>query len=153
MTTPFLPDFRRFPVEDPFYLERDLINAFTKTSIAVNNRTLGTYDLIEVPTGIKYFPESTNQNKRDIFRKVFSIGSIAAGATSITPHEIPNLTFISILYGVATLAGPAWYPLPYASNGANASVELKVDTTNISIANGSAAPNIVSAIVVMEYFR
>lgn len=153
MSSPFLPEFNRFPVEEPFYLERDLVNAFTKTSIAVNQKTIGTYDLIEVPTGNQFFPSSANENKRNIFRKVFSIGAINAGATSTTPHEISNLSFVTNLYGIGTTASPSWLPFPYASVTANANIELKVDGTNITIINGAAGVNLVSAIVVMEYFR
>lgn len=153
MSTPFLPEFRRFLVEDPFYLQRDLINAFTKTSIAVNNRSIGTYDLIEVQTGNKYFPSAANGVRRDIYRTVYSIGTVAAGATSTTAHGISNLTFVSNCYGVATTAVPDWRQMPYASVTANANIELRVDATNITIINGAAAPNITSAIVILEYFR
>jgi hypothetical protein len=153
MSTPFLPEFRRFLVQEPFYLERDLISAFTKTSLAVNQREIGTYDTIEVPTGKQYFPAAANQNKRDIFRKVFSIGSVNAGATSNTAHSISNLSLVSHLYGVAATASSDFRPLPYASVTANANIELRVDATNITIINGASSPNISSATVVIEYYR
>lgn len=146
-TSTYFPDnFDEFRVK---FLElwRDLSNT-------VNSREVGYYDLIEFLTGEKWFTTGDPQVKRLTFRKVFEIGAIATGATSTTAHGITGITAFTHIYGTCITDVVDFRPLPYASATAvNTQFELKVDSTNITIISGAAAPNITSAIVILSYLK
>lgn len=146
-TSVFFPDnFDEFRVKF-LALYRDISNN-------VNIRQLGVFDLEEFLTGEKWFTSGDPQKKRQTFRTVYSIGAIAAGATLNTVHGLTGVTAFTHIYGTAITAVPDNRPIPYASATAvNQQIEIKVDGTNITIINGAGAPNITSAIVVLEYLK
>ena len=127
----------------------------------INLREIAIYDLTETVIGEQWFNTNNptvaqNSVKRIAYRQVYNIaGPIAAGATKTVAHGITGaspLTFTHV-YGMATTATDQ-RPMPYASATlVTNQIEIKVDNTNITIINGSTAPSISSAIVVLEYLK
>lgn len=146
-TSVFLPEqFDEFRVK--------LLALYRDIASNVNIRQLGVYDIQEFLTGEQWFTSGNPQVKRQTYRTVYSIGAIAAGATSTTAHGITGITAFTHIYGTAVTAIVDYRPIPYASvTAVNQQIELKVDATNITIINGAGAPNITSCIVVLEYLK
>lgn len=146
-TSTFFPeDFEEFRVK---FLEvyRDLANN-------LNTKEIGIYDLQEFLTGQQWFTTGNPQKKRQTFRRVYSIGAIAAGATLNTAHGLTGITAFTAIYGTAVTDAVDYRPLPYVSTVAlNQQVSLTVDATNIIIVNGAGAANITSALVVLEFLK
>lgn len=154
--TPYLPNSRTFETADEDELERDLTKMYTDVSMAINLRGISIFDTTAILTGETWFnnkPLSGNtQFKRQTFRKVFSIGAVAAGATLTTAHGITNLIQMSRIYGTVTTDAPDFRPVPYASATAvNQQIELKVNTTNFILINGAGAPNITIGVIILEW--
>ena len=149
----FLPTTINYP-KDPAELINRLNKVYEDTATRLNIKQIGVFDLVEFLTGEQWFVSGNPQTKRQTFRIVFSIGAIAAGATSTTAHGLTGITAFTHIYGTAVTAAPDFRPIPYASATAvNTQIEIKIDNTNITIINGAAAPNITSAIVVLEYLK
>jgi hypothetical protein len=150
-SAPYLPTSIYFP-QDFEQMRIKLLSTYTNIAINVNARQLGIYDLTQNVTGQQWFVVGDPQSARQTFRKVFSIGSIAAGVTSTTAHGLTNLTAFTSISGTAVTASSDYRPIPYASATAvNQQIEIKVDATNITIINGAASPVLSSSIVVLEY--
>ena len=141
---------------DTFLQQITKINA--DISRAVNIREIALFDLAEIPIGQQWFNTANVQVKRDAFRKVFSIGTIAPGATFTMAHGISGfstLTFTHI-YGTAITAAASFnqIPLPYVNiSNISACVQIDADTTNFRIVNGATASTINSAAIVIEYLK
>lgn len=119
---------------------------------AINIRQIGIFEQNQSVTGQQFFNVTNQQQPRLSFRKVFPIGAIAAGATSTTAHGLTGVTSYTHIYGTAITGVPDNRPLPYSSATlVTDQVSLTVTATNIVIVNGATAPNITSAIVVLEY--
>lgn len=146
----FLVNERSFP-QDPVELEPVLSKMYLEMAYAVNARTIGTFNTFQVTTGELWLGTPQNQRTRQSFREVYPIGPITAGATLTVPHGLVGLTAFTDIYGTCITDVPDYRPLPYASVGAASNIELKCDSINIIISVGAASPNIVSAIVVLEY--
>ena len=140
------------PKSDRF--KSKLEEVYRDVAIRVNERQIGVFDFVEANTGQKFFGEAGEpRRKRESLRKVFQIdGPIAAGATATEPHGITNVDFYTHIYGTIETNVPDHRPLPY-SDSSNEEVSLRVDGTNIIIENGSAAPQIDSVLVVLEYIK
>lgn len=142
----FPDDFEEFRVK---FLEfyRDIANV-------VNVHQIGIFDLEEFLAGEQWFSTTSTQVKRQTFRKTFNLGAIAAGATLTTAHGIGTFTAFTHIYGTCITDVVDYRPIPYSSvTAVNQQIEIKVTATNIVIMNGAAAPNITSAIVVLEYLK
>lgn len=149
---PFLPINQTWS-EQPDQFLIQITNRDRDIARYINIRDIAIYDTTEIPTGQQWFNSNNAQLKRDGFRKVFSIGAINTGATSTTAHGVTGITLFTHIYGTAITASDN-RPIPYSSvTAVNQQIELKVDGTNITIINGAAAPNITSAIVVLEYLK
>jgi len=150
---PYLQTSFYFPDDfDEFRVK--FLSIYQQIANSVNVRQIGIFDLNEFLTGEQWFTAGNPQIKRQTFRKVFNIGAIAAGATSTTAHGISGVTSFTHIYGTSVTAAPDYRPIPYASATAvNQQIELKVSSSNITIINGAAAPNITSALVVLEYLK
>ena len=149
--SPFLATSQVFP-EDLSQLLIVLTQVYIDQANSINIRQIGTYDQTQSVTGQLFFNLSNAQQPRLSFRTVYPIGSIAAGATSTTAHGLSGVTSYTHIYGTAVTAAPDNRPIPYSSTAAvNQQISLTVTATNIVIVNGAAAPNITSAIVVLEY--
>lgn len=151
--TAFLPTSEVFPEDDSQFLIK-LTNLYTDIANAVNLREIAQYDLAEFITGEQWFTSGNAQVKRSTFRRVYSIGAIATGATSTTAHGLTGFTAFTHIYGTCITDVVDYRPLPYVSATAvNAQISLTITGTNIVIVSGAAAPNITSAIVVLEFLK
>ena len=149
----FLPTTINLPKDEKEMFIR-LNKMYEDIATRLNVKQIGIFDLIETLTGEQWFTVGNPQVKRQTFRTAFQIGAIVAGATSTTAHNLTQITAFTHIYGTAVTAVVDYRPIPYASATAvNQQIELKVDATNITIINGAAAPNISSAIVVLEYLK
>jgi hypothetical protein len=150
---PFLQTSVFFPEEfEPFRVK--FLQLYRDISNIVNVRQIGIFDLQEFLTGEQWFTSGDPQKKRQTYRKTFSIGAIATGATSTTAHGITGITAFTHIYGTCVTDVVDYRPIPYASvTAVNQQIEIRVDATNITIINGAASPNITSALVVLEYLK
>jgi hypothetical protein len=148
----FLPTTIQYPKDPQELLER-LNKAYEDTATRLNIKQIGIFDLQETLTGEQWPVIGNPQQKRQTFRIIFSIGAIAAGATSTTAHGITGITSFTHIYGTAVTASD-FRPIPYSSvTAVNQQIELKVDTTNITIINGAAAPAVTSAFIILEFLK
>jgi len=147
----FLPTTIQYPKDQNELLNR-LNKAYEDTASRLNAKQIGIFDLVEFLTGEQWPVVGDPQKKRQTFRKVYFIGAIGAGATVLTAHGLTQVTAYTHIYGTAITSVPDNRPIPYASATlVTNQIEIKVDATNITIINGATAPNITSAIVVLEY--
>jgi len=165
MTTPFVPVYRQFPTSDPHNLEKQLVNFHTQTNTAVNNRTIGEFQLHVdgdsqmLPNGERWFPtaaqSTTPQRLRDGFRLTVQVSD---ATTLIVNHNIPLINQQTRLYG-DFFDGTQWWPLPYVdllsvTNQINVRVTPTVGATSgqIIVTKGAGAPPAITlGIVVLEY--
>lgn len=151
--SPYLQTSVWFPEEfEQFRIK--FLELYRDISTNVNVRQIGTFDLQEFLTGEQWFTSGNPQRKRQTYRRVFEIGAIAAGATSTTAHGLSGVTAFTHIYGTAITATPDNRPIPYSSvTAVNQQIEIRTTATNLVILNGAAAPNITSAIVVLEFLK
>jgi hypothetical protein len=149
----FLPTTIQYPSEPKELLNR-LNKAYEDTATRLNTKEIGIFDFQELINGQQFFTSGNPQIFRSVFRKVFSIGPIATGATSMTAHGITQETAFTHIYGTCITDVIDYRPIPYASTTLITNqIEINIDATNINIINGAIAPNITSAIVVLEYLK
>ena len=150
---PYLPTSRNFPAQNPVQLEPELVKSYIDIALAVNVRTIGIFENIQIVTGERWFSRDPTNSlvKRQSYRKTFTFGVIAPGGTLLIPHGITGVTSYTKIYGTIVTAVD-FRPLPYVSPFAvNQQVGVLVDGTNINIFNGAGALATVSGIVVLEY--
>ncbi len=116
-----------------------------------NAKEIGTYDLVEIPNGQLFFGANPQQ-KRGVYRKCFQFGAILTGAALNIPHGITGNPVFTRIYGTCVTAVDQ-RPLPFVSRVLNDMIQLQVVGANIAIGSGIICPNIVSGIVVLEFFR
>lgn len=153
MSAPILPTYREFPVGDDHNLQKQLVNSYNQTSVAVNQRTIGTFQLHNVgsndsiPDGERWFPESGQQRLRDGNRLTVQVSD----STLTVIHNIPLINQVTRLYG-AFFDGTFWQTLPYVDVAASANqISIEVSSTQIIVTKGVGAPSISSGIVVLEF--
>jgi hypothetical protein len=152
-TGPFLPTYRDFPTDDPGNLQRQLAIFHNQTNIAVNNRTIGSFQLHQtnvndsIANGERWFPSTGEQRLRDGFRVVVQVSDAALTVN----HNITMINQMTRLYG-AFFDGTSWQTLPYVDVVAAANqIKISVSSTQIVVTKGGGAPAINSGIVVLEY--
>lgn len=119
----------------------------------INRKETASYDLIEQVINQQYF-DTNVQKKRNVFRKVFSFGAIAAGASLNIAHGITGLTTMTRLYGTIITDVVDQRPIPYADAATVTNqVSVLLSGINITVTNGATAPNITSGIAVIEYLK
>ncbi len=150
---PYLPTSHKFPVQNIEELEPELVKSYIDIAQAVNLRTIGIFEKIQIVTGERWFSASTTDasKKRQTYRQIYTFGTIAAGATLPIAHGITGITQFTRIYATCVTDAPDYRPIPYASVTANENIEMNVTSTNIVIKNGSSSPNITNGIVVLEY--
>lgn len=150
---PYLVTSRRFPTNDPILLQPVLSKMYIEIARAVNLRTIGIFEQLQIVTGERWFGTDPLNAliKRQTYRRVYTFGAIAAGASLAIPHGLVGVTAYTRIYGTVITNKPDNRPIPYASVTANANIELNVDNTNINIIVGAGSPNVISGIVVLEY--
>lgn len=150
---PYLVTSQKFPTDDPSVLQPTLTKSYNEIAQAVNLRTIGIFEQLQIVTGERWFASSaTNANlKRQTYRQVYTFGTIAAGTSLSIAHNITGITQFTRIYGTCITDQSDYRPIPYASVTANSNIELRVTSTQIIISNGAGGPNIVSGIIVLEY--
>lgn len=149
----YVPQFTDYQLEEA-ELKTALSRRDTQLVTALNLKTNGIYETVETQTGEQFFGSLTNQQKKRFsFRKVFSFGAIAAGASLVITLGITGITQFTHIYGTCVTDAPDFRPIPHASVTANANIEVIVSATTITINNGAAGPNIVSGLIVLEYLK
>lgn len=134
-----------------------LTDMYAAIANATNIKDIGIYDVVEIINGQQFFNEDNIQRPRSAYRKVFSIGAIAAGDTSTTAHNISGITTFTRMYGVAEVSSGGttyWRPIPFSSiTNVNLQIQIQCSSADLIVVNGAAAPDIVSAIVVLEFLK
>jgi hypothetical protein len=144
----FLPTFRNHQVQDDEQFRLFLSGVYTSVANAVNVRQNGLYQSAEFQSGQTWVDGSP------VFRKVFTVGAIAAGGTSgPIPTGITTIKYCTNIYGTVVTNVPDFRPIPHASVTANANIEVIVTTTTYTINVGAASPNVVSGYLVLEYVK
>lgn len=147
----YVPQFTDYQLE-PEELKTALSRRDTQLVTALNYKTNGIYETVEVQTGEQFFGNPDNQQKkRYSFRKVIQIPAnnlpiVAGGPAQTFPHGITGVTLFTHLYGVAVTATD-WRPIP------NSDIKLVVTSTQITITNEATSANITSGIVILEYIK
>lgn len=124
-----------------------LYQTVNNIAVSLNQKESGIYDLTEFVNGQGWFdpnPDSGVDNlPRSNFRKVFYLTSLPAGVTNIV-HLINGATPLTAQYTFTKLYGMAnntttfdYYPIPFASAGGAANIEIRANSTQIVITNNS----------------
>jgi hypothetical protein len=150
---PYLITSRHFPANDPELLETTLVKSYNEIAQAVNVRTIGIFEMLQIVTGERWFASSATNalDKRQTYRQVYTLPAVAAGATVMINHNITGINQFTHIYGTCITDQPDYRPIPYASVAANANIDIRVTSNKIIIANGAGSPNILSGIIVLEY--
>lgn len=165
MTSPFVPTFRQFPTQDAHNLEKQLVNSYNQVATAVNQRTVGIFELYTPPeaapsnapapsilNGERWFPDPIavplQSRQRDGHRLVVQVRD----SVLTVNHNITLINQVTRLYG-AFFDGTFWQSLPYVDVvSATNQINIKVSTTQIIVTKGGGSPpSISNGIVVLEY--
>ena len=121
----------------------------------VNNKERAFYPLeFEIINDQRMFNANDTSEYRSVFRKVFSIGTIVAGATDNTAHGLTDITDLTRLFGAVLTTVPDRRPLPRVSTAnINQQISLDIVGANIVIINGAGGPDITRGIVVLEFTK
>ena len=154
LKSPFLIESRQFP-SDPAQLSNMLSKTYLDIAYCVNSRVNGIFEQAQFATGGRFFSTGMDNNKkRQVFRQVYVIPAIAAGASVTTiPLNISGTFFLIDLYGGVQTDVPDQRGLNHASVTLNANIEVLVDnpTGFITINVGAASPNVLSGYLILEY--
>jgi hypothetical protein len=150
---PYLPSSRQFPAQNPVQLEPELVKSYIDIAQAVNVRTIGIFEQLQIVTGERWFSSSPTNAllKRQTYRQVYTFANIAPGAGTTINHGITGITAFTRIYGTCVTSLPDYRPIPYASVAVNANIDLTVTPTQIIIANGAGSATLISGIIVLEY--
>jgi len=121
----------------------------------MNTKQGGLYDTQEVADFQQFFTNTPFQF-RPGYRQVYNIGAIAKGTTFTFPANISDLYQFTNMYGTCVTDIPDSRPIPYSSVNAvteNISLRYNSGTTNLEISVGATSPNIVSALIIVEYLK
>ena len=149
MSSPFVPVYRQFPVEDPHNLEKQLVNSFTQSSTAINNRTISTFQTNAIANGERWFPITGQQRLRDGNRIAVQVDD----SNLTLPHGISLINQSTRLYGSFQDASGNWQTLPYVDvTDVTNQISISVTSTDIVVTKGAGSPpSISNGIVVFEY--
>lgn len=150
ITVPYLRTSRSFP-EDLPQLTTEINRTYVDIALAVNSRTIGIFPTNRnAVTGESWFIKSRTQQS---IRQTYTLGAIAPGTNISIPYVINGFDQFSRIFGTCKTSQPDSRPIPYASVGANSNIDVRIDTLNslIIISNGSAAPDIISGLITIEW--
>jgi len=133
-------------------------------NMSLNIRDAGYYDTQEFVNGQLYFPNpalnsgtSTSPDFRQVYRKVINWDTTLPNTgTATMAHGIvctSSTTFTRIYATASDTTGKNYIPIPYASPVLANNIELKVDTTNVTIITGSNRSNFNVTYVILEYLQ
>lgn len=128
-------------------------------ALATNLKDSAMYVENQFVNGQVFFSNTANPDDlRNVFRLVVDIGALAAGANTVAHGLTVQSTWqFTRIYGTATnyVAGAAtgdYYPLPWASAGGAANIELKVNNQNVVITNNSGV-TFAKCYVILEWLK
>lgn len=128
-------------------------------ALAVNLKDSALYVENQFVNNQMFFSNTTNPDDlRNVFRLVVDMGAIGAGVTTVAHGLTVQSTWqFTRIYGTATnyVAGAAtgdYYPLPWASAGGAANIELKVNNQNVVITNNSGV-TFAKCYVILEWLK
>ena len=136
-------------------------------ALVLNIKDSGYYDLQEFINGQLYFPNPAlssttpqSPNYRQVFRTVVNFGPLPNSTTASVAHNIQisttlptNFSFTRI-YATATNPNQtSFLPIPYASNTANANIELSVTNTDVVITTAMDYSMYTTVYCVLEYLK
>lgn len=105
------------------------------------------YSETEQATGGKWI------DGKPIYRKVIDTGALPNNTTKAVAHNISNLELPIHVFGVGYGPGD-FMPLPYiSSNNAASSVQIYLNSTNITIITGTDRTNYSKSYIVLEYTK
>lgn len=146
---PYLPNQRYFPIEGEL-LQRELNNSFADIAKSVNAREIGMYSQSVTATGQRFEMERSEPSEESK-RRILMFGPIAAGATSVLPHNLSGFDRFTRIYGVGQTQND-WRPIPFSSVVAiTDQISIVVDRVNVTIRNGATGVALQSALVVVEF--
>lgn len=153
---------KQIPLPENISFSKDmsqLLEQLTKTNrdIArqVNGKERAIYPLEqEILNDQLFFTTGNPQKYRNVFRKVFSIGAVATGATLNIVHNITSITTFTRIYGTCITNIPDDRPIPYVDTlNVTNQISLLRNGINLVLTNGATAPPIVSGIIIIEYLK
>jgi len=156
-SSPYLRTSREFP-EEMKSLCQEVNKSYVDIANAVNARTIGIYPTTRAAiTGNIYYLEGRQRYQSQ--REVYLFGAIAAGSSLSIPYILNGFYQFVNIYGTCLTDGTDLAsdedarPIPYVSNTANDSIELRVDiaSNEIIITVGSACANIIQGLIVLEW--
>jgi hypothetical protein len=124
-----------------------LYQTVNNIAVSLNQKESGIHDLTEFVTGQNWFNPNpsagVNNQPRSHFRKMFYLTSLPAGVTAFN-HLINGTTPLTADYTFTGLHAMAnntasfdYYPIPFASAGGAANIEIRANSTQIVITNNS----------------
>lgn len=130
-------------------------------SLAVNLKDTAYYVEQEIINSHQFFTTvtsggSSNQNYRQVYRKVINFGALPNTATTSVAHGISFDANYSItrVYGAATdPVGFTYLPLPYAHPTAANNIALDLDATNVNITTGSNRTAYTKCYIIVEFLK
>lgn len=130
-------------------------------AVVLNSKDTGYYVENEFTNGQLFFPNPilTSQSSsypiyRNVVRYVVDFGALPNTGTKSVAHPVaPNSSYtFTRIYGCASdTTGLNYIPLPYASPVLANNIELKVDSTQVTITTGSNRSNFNVCYVILEY--
>lgn len=156
-SSPFIPSTLVWSEDDSQFMYM-ITNRDTQIANAVNIREVGRYELVEIQNGQQYFNPNNTQNRRNVFRKVFNVGALAAGVNNFPTGISPAATYFTRIYGVAQTTATTWVPIPLVSatlitDQISIIVTNVAGVQNIQITVGATAPVPTACVVVLEYVK
>ena len=135
---------------DKQYLVKD---RYTQIADCVNIREVGSYQLVEVETGLEYFTPGNPQKVREGWRKVIQVGTVTGGAPGTTVnHGINDLTTLVKWEGWGD-DGTNFYVLPYVDAAGTGNVSIDVTATQVTVTSGATGPTLPNVYVVLDYLK
>jgi hypothetical protein len=144
----YLPTTQYFPLEADKFRE---VLTFVYSDIArrLNDKQIGTFDLVEVVAGEQWSTATDPQTKRQTFRKIFYFSDASLNFA----HGITGIVLCTHIYGAFT-DGTNFYPLPYVSAIAiTDQIQIVVTPTNVVVTKGGTAPAITNGTIVLEFLK
>lgn len=130
---------------------------------ALNDKAIGKYSTLETYTGQTFFKSGDNNAERHLFRKVVDFGKLPQGGlpsayTKSVAHgiDVTSTTYFTNIYGVANLNNSLFIPMPRYDIGDRYHIELRADTTNVTIQISSTSSSYYkdyTAYIVLEYLK
>ena len=119
----------------------------------INRKDTGQYETVEIQCN-QTFPGNTPQDKKYVYRKIFTFGAVAAGATLNIVHNITGFVQLTDLYGTCITNVIDYRPIPFVSVIAvNQGIQLLLAGANIVLINGAGAPPITSGYIICEFLK